>query len=178
MKLFIKIITFIIFLIPNLTFATEYIYILNDTCINELYKKAEASIQTDEIKIIKDSRGIILRIYFENLEKEYVEPNIKIIKNLDYIKNFLAKIENSAIIEVHTTANSGKQFRSLRNWEISTIMANNIEAIITKPYGEVEQNRINSVGYGEFLPAQNTPYNGGKNLNRIDIIILCNVSGE
>lgn len=174
MKLFIKIITFIIFLIPNLTFATEYIYILNDTCINELYKKAKASILTDEIKIIKDSRGIILRIYFENLEK----TDIKIVKNLDYIKNFLAKIENSAIIEVHTTADSGEQFRSLRNWEISTIMANNIEAIITKPYGEVEQNRINSVGYGEFLPAQNTPYNGGKNLNRIDIIILCNVSGE
>ena len=67
-------------------------------------------------------------------------------------------------------ANSGKE--AIRE------MANKIEAIITKPKGVVSQDRINSIGYGEFLPAKNTSNNGGKNSNRIDIIILCNISGE
>lgn len=57
-------------------------------------------------------------------------------------------------------------------------MANNIEAIITKPFGTVEQNKINSIGYGEFLPAKNTSNNGGENSCRVDIIILCNIGGE
>ena len=66
----------------------------------------------------------------------------------------------------------------LKKWEISTMMANNIEAIITKPAGRVEQSRVNSIGYGEFLPVKNTPNNGGKFLNRVDIMILCNIGGE
>lgn len=156
----------------------EYLYILNDKCINELYEKAIIAIPSDEIYIIKDSRGIILRTYFQDLNKEFAKLTPKTIQKLNYIKNFLAKIENSAIIEVHTTANNDNSSGNLRNWEVSTVIANNIETIITKPYGELDQNRINSVGYGEFLPAENTPYNGGKDINRIDIIILCNVSGE
>lgn len=180
MRAYIKIIIVLIFLItPCKSLATEYLYILNDKCINELYEKANSTLPTREIDVIKDSRGIILRTYFSNLNDEYFKITEKTIQKLNYIKNFLAKIENSAIIEVHTTANNNDNInKTLRNWEVSTVIANNIEAIITKPYGEIDQNRINSVGYGEFLPAENTPYNGGKDANRIDIIILCNVSGE
>ena len=103
----------------------------------------------------------------------YKEP--KKIKN---IEKFLAKIENPAIIEVHTGNFSEKTHSRLKKWELSTMLANDIEAVITKPFGSIPQKRINSVGYGEFLPAKNTPNNGGKYLNRIDIIVLCNISGE
>ena len=90
----------------------------------------------------------------------------------------MAKIENPAIIEVHTSDFPSGEVVNLKKWEFSTIFANNIEAIITLPKGSINQNRINSIGYGEFLPQKNTSNNGGKNTNRVDIIILCNVSGE
>ena len=137
-----------------------------------MFSQAKAFFEQSNILPIKDSRGIILRYFFENAIEEYRQPNIEVYKKLE---KFLAKIENPAIIEVHTGDFSSE---NLKNWEISTIIANNIEAIITKPYGSVDQNKINSVGYGEFLPAKNTSNNGGKYLNRVDIIVLCNISGE
>ena len=157
------------------TLATEYLYILNDKCINELYQKAKKHFENSEIIAIKDSRGIILRLYFDDPISEYKNSSINTYKKIEY---FLAKIENPAIIEVHTSYFPIKKSKSLKNWEISTIIANKIESIITVPLGTINQNRINSVGYGEFLPAKNTPNNGGKNFNRVDIIILCNITGE
>ena len=173
MKVFIK--TLIILLIPCYSFGAEYIYILNDKCIDDLYNNAVNYFQHSKIKPIRDSRGLILRLNIEDFLNEFYRPNLVTYKE---IENFLAKIENPAIIEVHTGDFSSEEVIKLKKWEISTIMANNIEAIITKPAGTIDQNRINSIGYGEFLPAKNTPYNGGKYSGRIDIIILCNISGE
>ena len=85
-------------------------------------------------------------------------------------------IENDPYADL--TEAEKEELNNLKKWEVSTVIANKIEAIITKPEGVIPQNRINSVGYGEFLPAKNTPNNGGNYLNRIDIIILCNISGE
>lgn len=172
-KLFLVLILY--FIIPSYSVSAEYIYILNDKCIEELYSYADLYFQNSAIVPIKDSRGLILRLEFDDFKKEFYTPNINSYKKIEY---FLAKIENPAIIEVHIGNFPDGEFVNLKKWEISTIMANNIEAIITEPAGTVNQNRINSIGYGEFLPAKNTPYNGGKGLNRIDIIILCNVSGE
>ena len=171
MKPFFKIIFFLIFFTTTTIYAQEYLYILNDKCINNLYIKAQSYFINSKTKAIKDPRGIILRINFEeNFENLYI--------NIKEIEDFLAKIENPAIIEVHTGNFSDIKLEGLKKWEISTVLANKIEDIITKPRGTIIQSRINSVGYGEFLPAKNTPNNGGKDLNRVDIIILCNVSGE
>ena len=163
------------FFIPCEIFAAEYVYILNDKCINDLYYSAKVYFQGTEITPIRDSRGIILRIEIEDFMQEFYNLNTSSYKN---IEKFLAKIENPAIIEVHTGDFPNEEGLSLKKWEVSTIMANNIEAVITKPAGTIEQNRINSIGYGEFLPAKNTPNNGGKSSNRVDIIILCNINGE
>lgn len=175
MKVFFKIVLIIILFFPCNIYAKEYLYILNDKCINELYDKAEKYFRNTPIIPIRDSRGIILRYYFDN-------PTLKIedisIPTYKYIEYFLAKIENPAIIEVHVGNFPEGGFKNLKKWEVSTIMANNIESIITEPTGIISQTRINSIGYGEFLPAKNTSNNGGKNSNRVDIIILCNISGE
>ena len=165
----------ILFTIPCKNFSAEYVYILNDKCIKELYNKAEAHFYNSPVKTIKDSRGIILRYTIENFTQEYYSLNTPVYKK---IEDFLAKIENPAIIEVHTGNYQLSDSFIHKNWELSTIMANNIEAIITKPFGTVEQNKINSIGYGEFLPAKNTSNNGGENSCRVDIIILCNIGGE
>ena len=172
MELYKKILSIFIILNFNAVHSNEYQYILDDGCINELYFSAEKFFKNTDIKAFRDSRGIILRYEIKNILSEFYSPDVNNYKKLE---NFLAKIENPAIIEVHTGDFSSE---NLKNWEISTIIANNIEAIITKPYGSVDQNKINSVGYGEFLPAKNTSNNGGKYLNRVDIIVLCNISGE
>lgn len=172
-KKFLAIIFFVIFSCN--TFASEYIYILNDNCIEDLFNNATISFNNSEVKVLKDSRGIVLRYFFEDPVIEYYEPNKKIYKLLE---DFLAKIENPAIIEVHINNFPSIDFVNLKKWEFSTIISNHIEDIITKPRGSVAQERINSIGYGEFLPAKNTSNNGGKISNRIDIIILCNISGE
>ena len=100
------------------------------------------------------------------------------IKILQILKNFLAKIKNPVIIEVHTQAESLSVLKSLKNWEYSIILANKIEEKLLNAVSHIERSRIRSIGYGEFLPAKNTPNNGGKYLNRVDIIILCNITGE
>ena len=94
------------------------------------------------------------------------------------IKEFLSKIENPVIIEVHTENVSQSNTRFLKNWELSTVIANNIESVMLEQSDRDFRNRINSIGYGEFLPSKNTSNNGGKYANRVDIIILCNISGE
>ena len=174
MKVFVRILILII-LIPCKVFSAEYLYILDDKCITDLYSEAETFFRSTDVKTIKDSRGLILRYEFEDPIYEYYNLNLVMFRKIEY---FLAKIENPAIIEVHVgTFLKNKSF-NLKKWEISTIIANKIEAIITLPVGSIKQNRINSIGYGEFLPAKNTPNNGGKNSNRVDIIILCSISGE
>lgn len=176
--MFFKILLIISFFIPCKIFASEYFYILNDKCIKELYESAIKDLDRKNIEILKDSRGIILRFWFERIEEEYKNINPENMNKIHLIEDFLAKIENPVIIEVHTGKTVENSHRGLRNWEISTVVANKLGGFITKPSGKIDRNRIDTVGYGEFLPAKNTPNNGGKDLNRVDIIILCNVSGE
>lgn len=169
----IILIALFIYLSPNN--AHGYLYILNDKCINNLYDDATIFFKNTSISVIRDARGIILRYEFMNSDEEYFKPNIQIYKQLE---DFLAKIGNPVIIEVHTAKKSGSQIINLKNWELSTVIANRIESFITEPFGAVIQSRIHSVGYGEFLPKKNPSNNGGKFLNRVDIIILCNINGE
>ena len=175
MKNFVRICLIFLLLSPIRLCANDYYYILNDKCINDLYNMSIEDFAGTGIESIKDSRGLMLRYVFEDLVKEYYNPDIKTYK---LIEDFLAKIENPVIIEVHINNFLSLDLKNLKKWEISTVIANYIEDIITKPVGRIEQKRVNSIGYGEFLPAKNTPNNGGKTLNRIDIIILCNISGE
>jgi len=174
MKLIFKIILIALLVLSQSCFA-EYFYILNDRCIEDLFSSAKVYFINTEIEPIKDSRGIILRYYFEKADEEYYNYNIN---TYWLIEDFLAKIENPVIIEVHVNNSSLKEFENLKKWEVSTIIANQIESIIIQPRGKIKKERLDSIGYGEFLPAKNTPNNGGKTLNRVDIIILCNINGE
>ena len=177
-RLKLLVVLFVIIFFAFDIYALEYLYILDDKCIEELYLLGKSNLLGEEIKVIKDSRGIILRLEFENSMEEIVSLSSQTVKALSEIKYFLAKIENPVIIEVHTRLSDCENVRNLKNWEVSTVIANKIEEYFTKSYGRIEQNRINSVGYGEFLPAKNTSNNGGKFVNRVDIMVLCSINGE
>ena len=158
--------------------SEDFRYIFNDKCIKELYINAVRTIHDENISIIKDSRGIILRFKLKNISENYESLTPETKKNLSAARDFLAKIKNLAIIEVHTDEIKTKKLTELKKWEVSTVIANRAEQFMTESASGIETERIDSVGYGEFLPEKNTPYNGGKSSNRIDIIVLCNVSGE
>lgn len=159
------------------TLGVENLYVLNDLGINNLYIKARKNISSPQIEIIKDVRGIVLRFKLQNSarECEYLSQNT--IKNLQYISRFLEKIPNPVIIEVHTKLQKCTNPR-LKNWEISTIIANSIEDTILQSCGKIKKDRLYSVGYGEFLPAKSTLNNVDTFFDRVDIIILCSINGE
>lgn len=156
------------------SFAEEYLYILNDKCIVNLYSAAMQYFSGSGIELIKDTHGLIIRINtYDNLSIDE-----KVFDKIVKIKYFLAKIKNPVIIEVHAGRDFQKNLEKYRNWEVTTLIANELETIILT-YGEPLNNkRIKSVGYGEFFPQRNTSNNGGKDSSRIDIIVLCNVIGE
>lgn len=170
----------IVFLVINqfnkYCYGNNYTYILNENTIEETYQKARKEINSTEILILKEARGILLRFKLDNPLEEYYELSNKTILNLKKIEIFLAKNKNPAIIEVHTGKKSIHSY--LKNWELATVISNKIEYCLKTNNILKYKNNISSVGYGEFLPANNTPNNGGEYINRVDIIVLCSISGE
>lgn len=163
------------FIMP--AFAYDYKYILNDECINALYANAKITLYNQkEIQIDRDVRGINISFELPNPLEEINKPSQKTLNKLSKIQTFLAKIKNPVIIEVHLEKHSPEKSFKFKDWEISTVIANNIESEIRKS-DKTFADRLHSVGYGEFLP-KNTPNNGGKSSNRVDIIVLCKISGE
>jgi len=158
-------------------YAEETKYILHDNCINMLYNPAVVYFEDSEISVFRDSRGIVISFGIANPEDEYNQLTDKMLKNLAKIEYFLAKIKNAVIIEVRTAGDIPANLNHLKKWEISAVIAGNIEYVLCRDNTTLK-NRIHSVGYGEFSPKNNTPNNGGKLLNSVDIIILCNISGE
>ena len=155
--------------------ANNFYYILNEEHLNNIYDIAFREFENSDIIVLKNPMGVILRykIDLNDYTKKHLDN--KILFRLKKIEYFLAKIKNPAIIEVHIDKNS---IKGIKSWELSTVIANQTESILIKMGNGRIKNRINSVGYGEFLPAKNTSNNGVKFSDRVDIIILCNISGE
>lgn len=164
--------------VTQVCYAQEYYYILNDKCIVNLAENAQNYFYNSPINIVRDSRGIILRFELEHPEIECNRLSINMYSKIIKIKEFLAKINNPVIIEVHVNEISVNECKKLKKWEVSTLIANNIETVIKNKNGIIVKNRINSVGFGEFMPDKNTSNNGSNYPNRIDIIILCDINGE
>lgn len=177
MKLIIKSLLLIFFTVP-ICYAQEYLYILNDGCILDLYAKAGTYFTNSPIEVIKDPYGLILRFKIDSPEIEYKNLSEKTYKNINEICHFLSKINNPAIIEVHTNEIPEERVKNLKKWEVSTVIANKIESVMRLPCKNLARNKIHSVGYGEFLPPKNTPNNGVNYPNRVDIMILCDIDGE
>ena len=161
----------------NYAFSEEVKFILHDKCINILYRPALVYFNDTNVSVFRDSRGIILRFEIKNIKDEYENLSIDTFYNLIKINKFLAKIKNPAIIEVHVSDTLSYNFNNLKKWEISAVIAGHIEKFLN--FGKsLSDRKVLAVGYGEFLPVNNTSNNGGKNFNRVDIIILCNINGE
>lgn len=177
MKCFFKTFFLILFTIQT-CFAQEYLYILNDGCILDLYSNASKYFENSPILVIKDPHGLLLRFEILDINNECKSLSSDTYKKVRYIEQFLAKMNNPVIIEVHVNEIPKECAIEHKRWEISTLIANNIESVMLIPKGKLARNKIHSVGFGEFLPPKNTSNNGGNYVNRVDIMILCDVNGE
>jgi hypothetical protein len=166
-------------LVENKAYCIEkYQHILNETCYTKYETESIKTIKDPDIIILKEAIGIIIRFEIKNPIEESYCLSTKIIYYLKEIEKFLAKIKKSAIIEVHTEVFALDKRREFKNWELSILIANKIENYLIQNSSTITKNNIKSIGYGEFMPAKNTPNNGGKYSNRVDIIIPCSINGE
>ena len=143
---------------------------------NGLYNSVSQYFENTEFKVYKMPQGFKLKFVLteEDLIPQKITP--KLYKNICFAGKFLAKIKNPVIIEVRTNNVLSIKYNGLKNWELSTLTANGIENLLLDL--GIETRRIKSVGFGEFYPEKNTPNNGSKKQNEVDIIVLCNINGE
>lgn len=177
MKFIVRIFLLIILFIP-VCYAEEYLYILNDGCILDLYSKASEYFKNSPIIVIKDPHGLLLRFEIVDIKNDCKNLSADTYKKIKYIEQFLAKMNNPVIIEVHVNEIPEEYAGQRKKWEISALIANKIESAILLPEGKLAREKIHSVGFGEFLPPKNTSNNGGNYINRVDIMILCDINGE
>ncbi|MCQ2739004.1 MAG: hypothetical protein MJ237_02115 [bacterium] len=158
--------------------SAEYTYILKEKTLEDVYVPVKKYLLSDDFLVEKSSQGVVISFFIQNPAEEYLQLSSSTITKIEKLKYFLAQFKNSVIIEVHTNKPKDVKFCRLKNWEMSTVIANHLCDLFKSGYNKEDKNRVYSVGYGEFLPKKNTSNNGGKDLNRVDIIILNNINGE
>lgn len=134
---------------------------------------SEKVAQNDNIKYLKDGRGLVIRLNNSIL----FDVGSAIIKNdalktIDDIIETISKIDNNVVVEGHTDSTPIKTDKFPSNWELSTARATNIITYMIKS-GKINPKRLSAVGYGEYMPVADNTSNDGRLLNRrVDIIIL------
>ena len=158
--------------------ATEVVYVFQESYANMIYSHAQKFFEGSNIVIKQNAMGVILSFLFSVQSDDCKNLNSEILKNLKKIEQFLAKNKNPVIIEVHTKKIAENNFCELKDWEMATLIANMIERELLLDNKFKDKKRFKSVGYGEFISQKNTPYNGFNYDSRVDIMILCNMSGD
>ena len=147
---------------------------LSQKSVDDLMKELNEKIgENSSIKLVKDSRGLIVRMNDSILFDEgsaIIKKNAS--KTLNEVIEVLSQIDNKILVEGHTdsTPINTKEYPS--NWELSTARATNIIGYILRT-GKIPPQRLSAAGYGEYMPIADNTSSGGRLLNRrVDIIIL------
>ncbi len=133
----------------------------------------EKLLQNQDVKILKNPRGLVIRLNNSVLFDEGSAIIKKdAYKTVDEIIQTLSGIDNKIMVEGHTDSTPIHNAQFPSNWELSTARATNIIAYMLKS-NKIQPNRISAVGYGEYMPIADNTSTGGRLLNRrVDIIIL------
>ena len=154
--------------------AVETATDVSQKSVDELMRELNEKIgENSSIKLVKDNRGLIVRMNDSILFDEgsaIIKKNAS--KTLDEVIGVLSQIDNKILVEGHTdsTPINTKEYPS--NWELSTARATNIIGYILRT-GKIPPQRLSAAGYGEYMPIADNTSSGGRLLNRrVDIIIL------
>ena len=155
----------------NVTQKVDYNGVKGADALEKLFK--ENLTQSKSIKLVKENRGLIIRVNDAMLFDEgsaIIKPQAE--KSLTEIVKTLTKIDNPVIIEGHTDSTPIKNKTYPSNWELSTTRATNIISYMARK-SKITPKRLCAVGYGEYMPvADNTSISGRMLNRRVDIIVL------
>ena len=115
-------------------------------------------------------RGLIISLDESILFKE-CETGIKksALYILDNIAEALKGLPNYCVIENHIGTVCDE---TIANWELAMVRSANISEYFTK-YNKIPHEQLFDIGYGEFMPIDETLNSKTKNLtNRIDFVII------
>ena len=133
----------------------------------------ESLLQNENIKILKNPRGLVIRLNKSVLFDEgsaIIKKNAS--KTLDEVIDVISQVDNKVLVEGHTDSTPINTKTYPSNWELSTARATNIIGYILRT-GKIAPQRLSAAGYGEYMPIADNTSIGGRLLNRrVDIIIL------
>ncbi|NRT76771.1 OmpA family protein [Clostridium beijerinckii] len=145
--------------------------------LSDVKKKVDDLVNNSELKgsvtTSIQERGLTISFndsVFFNSGQATIKPDWQ--NKLISISKILNDIDNYIHVEGHTDniAINNDYFHS--NWQLSAVRAANVvEFLISK--GNVNPERLSSVGYGEYRPVKNNNTEEGRAANRrVDIVIL------
>lgn len=150
--------------------AIEKIYVENAENVEAFLKKNSS--QSNLMIFTHVPRGLVVsideKLFFNEGSAKIKTSAIPILED---IISVLVKVDNNCVIEGHTEKNNFDNKPYDYNWELSLQRAGNIVAYLIK-YGKISPDRLFSLGYGEYMPA-NDNVSETMNLNkRIDFVFI------
>jgi len=131
----------------------------------------------DNISIITDERGIVIRIMdkaFYDTGKADLKENAR--STLDSIAPVIKSIPNEIRIEGHTDNIPISTYEFKSNWELSVRRATEVVKYLVEN-GGISPKRISAAGYAEYRPVADNGTEANRALNRRIEIIVLNTAG-
>lgn len=148
-------------------------YINKKSMYEEIWKYITQNKMEDKVEVIKESRGVVLRLK-ENVLFDTAKADIKWESTsiLNMISDILKRFpENGVIVEGHTDNVPISNYKYPSNWDLSTARAVNVLRYFVE-VNKMNPDRFTAAGYGEFRPivSNDNEMNRAKN-RRVNIII-------
>lgn len=162
-------IPYILILITILIFCSGFNFTISyKSNVEEIEKHFQSAMpKISNIIYTKVPRGLIIsideRYFFDHDEVGIKESSLPI---LDSISATLKELQNLCVIENHTEDKGVAE-----NWELSVQRASNIAEYLVK-CGNLPNQRIFPLGFGEIMPFSDNVAPNGKMNNRIDFVII------
>lgn len=155
--------------VPLITGELTHNYHPSTLDIERLFKE---KLQLNNTMIIytKVPRGLVISIdssvFFEKGKDKLLESSKPILKLLSEV---IISLPNDCVVEGNVVSMGKSDYSD--NWELSTVRAEKIVDYLIKTH-QVNPQKIDAVGFGEFMPFEdNVDYRGNLE-NRIDFVII------
>lgn len=147
--------------------------VMKKSMYEEVVKYVNESKMKDKVQVLKDGRGVVLRLK-ENVLFDVGKADIKpestaVLNMISGIFNRFS--ESDVIVEGHTDNVPISNFKYPSNWELSTARAVNVLKYFVE-VNNMNPNRFTAAGYGEYRPIVSNDSDGNRAKNRrVNIII-------
>lgn len=145
-----------------------------------LEKELQQYARSGDVTIFRSEGGVTVRfverVLFESGKADVKPEGMKL---LDKVISVLRKFPDRELrVEGHTDNVPISTSRFPSNWELSAARALNVLKFITR-HGDVRQDRVSAVAFGEFRPiATNETPEGRRKNRRVDIVLVSKTASD